>query len=72
MNDIKTENELKKQEEITDMLKDILYIRYGNRQPLAFVHTYGCQQNVADSEKLKGMLIKMGCEMTEDKEQAEK
>lgn len=71
MNDIKTENELKKQEEITDMLKDILYIRYGNRQPLAFVHTYGCQQNVADSEKLKGMLIKMGCEMTEDKEQAD-
>ncbi len=71
MNQDKTIEVLKKQEEITDLLKDILYIRYGNRQPLAFVHTYGCQQNVADSEKIKGMLIKMGCTMTEDKTQAD-
>ncbi len=38
-------------------------------QPLAFVETYGCQQNVSDSEKLKGMLHAMGygfCERCED------
>ena len=63
--------ELQKQEEYTELLKDILYIRYNNRQPKAFVHTYGCQQNVADSEKLKGRLIEMGCELTESKEEAD-
>ena len=28
--------------------------------PLAMVVTYGCQQNVSDSERLKGMLREMG------------
>lgn len=32
----------------------------------ALVHTYGCQQNVADSERIKGMLIMMGYKLTED------
>ena len=32
--------------------------------PLALVDTYGCQQNEADSEKLRGMLKRMGYEMT--------
>ena len=39
------------------------------KQPLAFVETYGCQQNVSDSEKIKGMLHEMGygfCDRTED------
>ena len=34
--------------------------------PAALVETYGCQQNVADSQKLKGMLQAMGCTFTED------
>lgn len=29
-------------------------------QPLAFVRTYGCQQNVADGEKIKGILTELG------------
>ncbi len=39
------------------------------KSPLAFVETYGCQQNSSDSEKLKGMLSEMGfdfCERAED------
>ncbi len=39
------------------------------RKPLAFVETYGCQQNSSDSEKLKGMLSDMGfdfCDGVED------
>ena len=65
------EKELVRQAEYTDQLRDILYIRAGNRQPEAFVHTYGCQQNVADSEKIKGMLEQMGCALTETKEDAD-
>ena len=34
--------------------------------PLAMVDTYGCQQNEADSEKLRGYLAEMGCGFTED------
>ena len=30
------------------------------KQPLAFVETYGCQQNSSDSEKIMGMLSDMG------------
>ena len=33
--------------------------------PLAYVDTYGCQQNEADSELLRGMLTEMGYEMTD-------
>ena len=71
MPNISTIDELKKQEEYTDMLKDILFMRYDNNQPKAHVRTYGCQQNVADSEKIKGMLEKMGCELTENTEDAD-
>ena len=41
------------------------------QQPLALVDTYGCQQNEADSEQLRGMLRRMGYGFTEDPEQAD-
>ncbi len=41
------------------------------RRPLAMVDTYGCQQNEADSEKLRGYLREMGCGFTEDEFQAD-
>ncbi|MBQ5739097.1 MAG: tRNA (N6-isopentenyl adenosine(37)-C2)-methylthiotransferase MiaB, partial [Oscillospiraceae bacterium] len=37
----------------------------------AYVHTYGCQQNVADGERLMGMLREMGCEFTDDTKAAD-
>ena len=40
-----------------------------HKVPLAFVETYGCQQNSSDSEKIKGMLFDMGfdfCDTTEE------
>jgi len=37
---------------------------------LAYVDTYGCQQNEADSEKLRGMLIEMGYGITDDENKA--
>ena len=39
--------------------------------PLAFVDTYGCQQNEADSEKLRGMLTAMGYALTGSEAEAD-
>ncbi len=39
--------------------------------PCAYVETYGCQQNEADSEKLRGYLAQCGYHMTEDAEGAD-
>lgn len=39
--------------------------------PLACIRTFGCQQNVADSEHIKGMLVQMGFGFTEEPEEAD-
>ena len=39
--------------------------------PLACVDTFGCQQNVADSQNLMGMLKEMGFSFTDDAAQAD-
>ncbi len=49
----------------------VRHIVVEDREPLACVRTYGCQQNVADSERIKGMLSKMGYGFTEDAEEAD-
>ncbi|MBQ3483674.1 MAG: tRNA (N6-isopentenyl adenosine(37)-C2)-methylthiotransferase MiaB [Clostridia bacterium] len=41
------------------------------RSPRCFVLTFGCQQNVADSEKLSGMAEELGYEICSAPEQAE-
>jgi tRNA-2-methylthio-N6-dimethylallyladenosine synthase len=41
------------------------------KKPLAFIDTYGCQQNVADSEKLRGMLYDMGYDFTDSEKDAD-
>ncbi len=41
------------------------------RRPLALVDTYGCQQNEADSEKLRGYLAQMGYGFTDREDEAE-
>ena len=43
----------------------------GGKRPLAMVDTYGCQQNEADSEKLRGYLAEMGYGFTQDEFQAD-
>lgn len=52
-------------------IRDILEKSYHSKTPKAFVKTYGCQQNVSDSEKYKGMLIDMGFDLTDDKDSAD-
>lgn len=39
--------------------------------PLAWVDTYGCQQNEADSEMIRGMLTEMGYEFTNSEKDAD-
>ncbi|OCA99758.1 tRNA (N6-isopentenyl adenosine(37)-C2)-methylthiotransferase MiaB [Clostridium beijerinckii] len=41
-----------------------------NEQKLFFIQTYGCQMNEEDSEKLSGMLKRMGYESTENRDEA--
>jgi tRNA-2-methylthio-N6-dimethylallyladenosine synthase len=42
-----------------------------SHQPMAFVDTYGCQQNEADSEKIRGMLRDMGYGFTQSERDAD-
>ncbi len=42
-----------------------------NTPPSACVHSYGCQLNVSDGEKIKDMLLKMGFTLTENYEKAD-
>ena len=41
------------------------------RQPMACVTTFGCQQNEADSELIRGMLIDMGFGLTDEEDKAD-
>ena len=42
-----------------------------NTTPLAYVETYGCQQNEADSERIRGMLVESGYGITDTAEGAD-
>ncbi|MDE6125010.1 MAG: tRNA (N6-isopentenyl adenosine(37)-C2)-methylthiotransferase MiaB, partial [Eubacterium sp.] len=64
-----SENEIKKQQELCKKVTSVISKRY-TEKPLACVVTYGCQQNVADSEHIKGMLNEMGYGFTENRTEA--
>ena len=61
-----SESELERQRQFTVKVNSVIAARY-DEKPKACVITYGCQQNVADSEKIKGMLELMGYDFTEDR-----
>ncbi len=61
--------EIVRQREYREELSRLL--RRGERQPMAWVQTYGCQQNVSDSQRLMGMLREMGCGFTGDPYEAD-
>ncbi len=64
---------IEEQDRIAQALRARLRERFHtqNKNPLAMVHTFGCQQNVADGEKLKGILAQMGFSFTDSPEQAD-
>ena len=56
--------ELARQREYIEKIRGITGVL--RRAPRALVDTFGCQQNVADGERLAGMLAEMGFEPTTD------
>ncbi|MBQ1186412.1 MAG: tRNA (N6-isopentenyl adenosine(37)-C2)-methylthiotransferase MiaB [Clostridia bacterium] len=70
MQNINCKNIMLSFDEYISKLNVILPQIYG-RKPLACVNTFGCQQNVSDSEKMKGILEAAGYQITEDDENAD-
>ena len=56
--------------EYSRLIKTLLDTNYPVYSPKAFVHTFGCQGNLADSERMKGMLSEIGYEFTDDVNEA--
>ena len=61
--------EIDRQLSICDQIRQLLDRRPGQKK--AFVDTYGCQQNEADSERLRGYLARMGYEFSDTEEGAD-
>ena len=64
-----TAAELERQREYERAIRE----RFAEREahPVALVDTFGCQQNVADGERLSGMLKNMGFTFTDDPHEAD-
>ena len=63
------EGQLARQRSFTEKIAEIHGGR--GRQAVAMVDTFGCQQNVADSQHILGMLRDMGCAFTDKPEEAD-
>ena len=62
-------DELARQREICFEIRE--RIQALGRQPLALVDTYGCQQNEADSEEIRGYIELMGYGFTDSEAEAD-
>ena len=51
-----SDSEKQEQREYSRRVSEILSKRYPDRMPMAHLHTYGCQQNVNDGEKITPFL----------------
>lgn len=60
-----------KQFEYIKLIAELMEIRKRGDKPLAYIRTYGCQQNVADSEKIKGMLSEAGFDFVDAPDDAD-
>jgi len=63
------EAELARQREFEKKIREMFAAREAH--PVACVDTFGCQQNVADGQKLMGMLQEMGFTLTDKPEEAD-
>ena len=53
------------------LICDRVAAKLGSKPRLAMVDTYGCQQNEADSEHIRGYLSRMGYGFTENEHEAD-
>ena len=63
--------EMEKQNNFLSLAKSLLEFRFGNSAPKAYVHTFGCQGNVSDGERMKGLLSDMGYMFVDDEKEAD-
>ena len=63
------DGQMARQREFTEKIHAMHQAR--GRTPLALVDTFGCQQNVADGQKLMGMLEASGFTLTQDPKEAD-
>ena len=63
--------ENKERNEEFENISFLLERHFGYENPKAFVRTFGCQGNVADSEKIKGILNRIGFFLTENVDEAD-
>ena len=68
-NVVLSDADMERQREFTEKIKE-LHIQRG-KTVHALVDTFGCQQNVADSQHIMGMLEAMGCEFVTEPAQAD-
>ncbi len=61
---------LKESQSYAKKVSEILSERYEN-PPVAFVHSYGCQQSAADGERIQGILCEMGYGVTKNSDEAD-
>ncbi len=66
-----TPEELAEQQPFVEKVRRYYENLHPEIAPLACVRTFGCQQNVADSERIKGMLSQMGFGFTEEPDEAD-
>ena len=59
------------QSEYLNLISMIMDNRKRGDKPVAFIHTYGCQQNIADGERIKGMLSIAGFEFSDKPDNAD-
>ncbi len=64
------QSEFKNQEKYIARINELLPLIYGDA-PGALIRTYGCQQNVADSERIRGILERMGFGAAESENDAD-
>ena len=65
------QEELSRQKLYMADVAEMMKVRARGPVPLAYVRTYGCQQNVADGEKIKGQLSEMGFKFAGSPEEAD-
>ncbi len=61
-----SQDKIEEQLALCSELIPLIRARSETDAPLAFVDTYGCQQNESDSEQIRGFLSLMGCGFTTD------